>query len=369
LRGWISSQLGCTQVKENRFLEFVGWRGQQNQQNENTLEKRNQVLFMWKAPIGAKSTAYVPIFALLNLCSEQVMGQFLMAGANLESIVERGSGGSILQHKDGRRVFVSGDLPVAEMPSNTPLSGLHDRSRMAKALKFDMLDSMMGAMRARGSLVAPDRAMPLMCKSHISSYSKKDGTFVAAHEDRRVAVVAAPVPVPVADNGDWMQALFGSSYSDAPVAPAVSNVALDPAILASAVSAMREGLESERSVWSGKSYKANGKKIEFFGDGPSSGAMSIQAINEGRKAKHLLAIAAQLSALDKLESRMKSSPGALAGDFSQLWSQAQQSHSDSAGALFERLAIDHLKMQPAKGAYASLPLTKMLRNLFESQVV
>ena len=81
------------------------------------------------------------------------------------TIVERGSGGSILQHEDGRRVFVAGELPVAEMPSNTPLSGLHDRARMAKAQQFDKLGAMIKSLKAGAALVAPGRAMPLMRKS------------------------------------------------------------------------------------------------------------------------------------------------------------------------------------------------------------
>lgn len=80
------------------------------------------------------------------------------------SIVERGVGGSILQHEDGRRVFVAGELPVAEMPSNTKLSSLNDRTRMAKSLQFGMLDSMLGGLRARPAMARPTRSMPLMRK-------------------------------------------------------------------------------------------------------------------------------------------------------------------------------------------------------------
>ena len=81
------------------------------------------------------------------------------------TIVDRGTGGAILERQDGRRMFVAGELPIAEMPSNTPLSGLHDRARMAKALQFSKLDAMVGSLKARGALVAPDRAMPLMRRS------------------------------------------------------------------------------------------------------------------------------------------------------------------------------------------------------------
>jgi hypothetical protein len=81
------------------------------------------------------------------------------------NIVERGVGGAILQHEDGRRMFVAGDLPVAEMPSNTPISALHDRSRMVKAQQFDKLDAMLGSVRARAALLSPPRSMPLMRKT------------------------------------------------------------------------------------------------------------------------------------------------------------------------------------------------------------
>ena len=82
------------------------------------------------------------------------------------TIVERGTGGSILQHEDGRRVFVAGELPVAEMPSNTPLSSLHDRARMAKAQQFGQLDTLLGSLKARVALAAPARSMPLLRKSN-----------------------------------------------------------------------------------------------------------------------------------------------------------------------------------------------------------
>ena len=81
------------------------------------------------------------------------------------TVVDRGTGGAILQRQDGRRMFVAGELPIAEMPSNTPLSGLHDRARMAKALQFSKLDAMVGIIKARPALAAPDRAMPLMSRS------------------------------------------------------------------------------------------------------------------------------------------------------------------------------------------------------------
>lgn len=85
------------------------------------------------------------------------------------SIVERGVGGSILQHEDGRRVFVSGELPVAEMPSSTKLSSLQDGARMAKAQRFAALDDMVKSLRVRPALVAPAVALPLLKRTAFKS--------------------------------------------------------------------------------------------------------------------------------------------------------------------------------------------------------
>jgi hypothetical protein len=81
------------------------------------------------------------------------------------TIVERGVGGSILQHEDGRRVYVAGDLPVAEMPSNTPIAGLHDRARMAKAQKLEQLEDLVKSLRDSPALAAPKVSMPLLSRA------------------------------------------------------------------------------------------------------------------------------------------------------------------------------------------------------------
>ncbi len=51
----------------------------------------------------------------------------------------------------------------------------------------------------------------ILAKSHVDSYTKKDGTFVAAHEDKRTKKANAPKavePVPVPDSAKQMKASF-----------------------------------------------------------------------------------------------------------------------------------------------------------------
>lgn len=65
--------------------------------------------------------------------------------AHTLSLEDQGEDGSIMKHKDGRRVFVQGALPIAQPAEPADLSVLEDRARMAKAL--DDIAEVAGSLR------------------------------------------------------------------------------------------------------------------------------------------------------------------------------------------------------------------------------
>lgn len=56
-------------------------------------------------------------------------------------VVDQGESGSIVEHEDGRRVFVAGDMGLPDQPSKfSDLAGLEDKGRQAKPPKISDLE-------------------------------------------------------------------------------------------------------------------------------------------------------------------------------------------------------------------------------------
>lgn len=80
-------------------------------------------------------------------------------------VADQGVGGAILEHEDGRRVFVAGELPVPVPATPLDLSSLEDEARMAKALRADALDAMLASLRQRPlHRTVPADGLPLLFK-------------------------------------------------------------------------------------------------------------------------------------------------------------------------------------------------------------
>lgn len=80
-------------------------------------------------------------------------------------VVDQGVGGAILEHEDGRRVFVAGELPVPVPATPLDLSSLEDKARMAKALRAVDLDAVLAVLRQRPMRrAAPASGLPLVFK-------------------------------------------------------------------------------------------------------------------------------------------------------------------------------------------------------------
>ena len=91
---------------------------------EDAARKRHKV--RWARVLGLKTRAVHPM-----------------------KVIDQGVGGAILEHEDGRRVFVAGELPIPAPAVPLDLSSLEDKARMAKALRADDLEAMLAGLRQK----------------------------------------------------------------------------------------------------------------------------------------------------------------------------------------------------------------------------
>lgn len=105
-------------------------------------------------------------------------------------VVDRGVGGSILEHPDGRRVFVAGELPIPDEP--TAFSKVADLERRAGMPRARVLEELEPFARAAGrELAKADHECegPALCpicrgRAEEASLVKSLGSEVAALEAR-----------------------------------------------------------------------------------------------------------------------------------------------------------------------------------------
>jgi hypothetical protein len=124
-------------------------------------------------------------------------------------VIDRGEAGSIVEHEDGRRVFIAGDLGLPEDPSRLDLAGLEDKARTPKSPK---LADRVGAARGEvmkgfvgfvGPLEGHECEGPALCRICRSAALETDALLVKAMSggadvlEARVARLVARAGTPV----------------------------------------------------------------------------------------------------------------------------------------------------------------------------